>query len=137
MNHPGVLKDKKTSGYSIHEMNLAKDHVLTAVVEVPSGSDWFAGHFPGNPILPGIAQMGMVVELMGQTMGTGLKLEGFKRVRFKQLIKPDTMISVLVKPQGKKKGIFFYSLTVAGEVASSGFIRVSQKQQQYTNCSWT
>ena len=35
---------------------------ITASACVPADSVWYAGHFPGNPILPGIAILALVEE---------------------------------------------------------------------------
>ena len=35
---------------------------MTAAAAVPGDSAWYAGHFPDNPILPGIAILAMVEE---------------------------------------------------------------------------
>lgn len=118
MAGPGV------SGYEIREISMPDDSVVTAQIIVGPGSPWFDGHFPGNPIVPGIAQMSMIFDLMQRTMGPGLKLNGFKRVRFKQLIRPDTLVSVLIKPAGKTPDRFEYKLTADQEIVCTGFIDI-------------
>ncbi|MFH1152690.1 MAG: hydroxymyristoyl-ACP dehydratase [Pseudomonadota bacterium] len=111
--------------YRVREIRLSGREDLTAVVDVPAESGWFSGHFPGNPVLPGIAQMGIVFDLMKQVMAPGLLLSGFKRVRFKQLIRPDTAITVEVKPQVRETGTFAFRIMVAQELCCSGFVRAS------------
>ena len=66
----------------------------------------------------------MIFDLMQRTMGPGLKLEGFKRVRFKQLIRPDTPISVLIQPAVKTPNRFEYQLTVDQKIVCTGFIDI-------------
>ena len=105
-------------GYEIRNIQ-ADASVITAEIIVRSGSLWFDGHFPDNPILPGIAQMEMVFEVMRRTIGPDLKLEGFKRVRFKQLIRPDTLISVMIKPIVTIRGRYEYRL-----IACTGLIDI-------------
>ena len=131
MNSIPVMDPERTSGYRIHEIHLSGEDGLTAVVEFLSESHWFAGHFPGKPVLPGIAQMGTVFDLMKQGVNPCLKLEEFKRVRFKQLIKPDTPITVLVEPQDKIRGLSGFRLMVNGEVSCSGLIRVSRQETSW------
>jgi len=122
MAAPGV------SGYEIREISMPYDSVVTARIIVGPDSLWFDGHFPGNPIVPGIAQMSMIFDLMQRTMGPGLKLDGFKRVRFKRLIRPDTPISVLIKPAGKTPKRFEYKLTADQEIVCTGFIDICVDQ---------
>nr|WP_319395709.1 hydroxymyristoyl-ACP dehydratase [uncultured Desulfobacter sp.] len=116
------------AGYELTEISMTQDSVITAQFIVKSGSPWFEGHFPDNPIVPGIAQMNMIFDLMQRTMGPGLKLEGFKRVRFKQLIRPDTPISVLVKPGKKSPNRFEYQLTADQKIVCTGFIDICLDQ---------
>jgi 3-hydroxymyristoyl/3-hydroxydecanoyl-(acyl carrier protein) dehydratase len=112
------------AGYELTEISITEASVITAQFIVKSGSPWFDGHFPDNPIVPGIAQMSMIFDLMQRTMGAGLKLEGFKRVRFKQLIRPDIPISVLIKPAKKSPNRFEYQLTSDHKIVCTGFIDI-------------
>lgn len=116
------------SGYEISDISMPEESIITAQIIVGSDSPWFDGHFPGNPIVPGIAQMSMIFDLMQQAMGPGLKLDGFKRVRFKQLIRPDTPISVLIKPAGKPPNRFEYQLTADRKIVCTGFIDIGIDQ---------
>nr|WP_321403238.1 hydroxymyristoyl-ACP dehydratase [uncultured Desulfobacter sp.] len=116
------------AGYELTEISITEASVITAQFIVKSGSPWFEGHFPDNPIVPGIAQMNMIFDLMQRTMGPGLKLEGFKRVRFKQLIRPDVPISVLIKPGKKSPNRFEYQLTANQKIVCTGFIDIRLDQ---------
>ena len=116
---PGV------SGYELNEISTTEESVITAQVIVGADSFWFDGHFPGNPVVPGIAQMSMVFDLMQRAMGPGLKLDGFKRVRFKQLIRPDTPITAQIKPTGKTANRFEYKLSTDQHIVCTGFIDIS------------
>ncbi len=58
----------------------------------PSGSPWYAGHFPENPILPGLAILAMVKQaILGEESvhGTKIRVVGIRRVRFRLPVKPD------------------------------------------------
>lgn len=111
-------------GYELSEISMTEASVITARFTVKSGSPWFDGHFPDNPIVPGIVQMSMIFDLMQRTMGPGLELGGFKRVRFKQLIRPDTPVSVLIKPAKKIPDRFEYQLTADQKIICTGFIDI-------------
>ena len=114
-------------GYEISKLSMSEAGIITAQALFAAASPWFDGHFPDNPIVPGIAQMSMIFDLMQQTMGPGLKLKGFKRVRFKQLIRPDTPISVLIKPAEKVPNRFEYQLTADQKNVCTGFIDISNE----------
>ncbi|WP_289021373.1 hydroxymyristoyl-ACP dehydratase [Desulfobacter postgatei] len=118
------MADRRGPGYEVSKISMTEASVITARTIFAPESPWFDGHFPDNPIVPGIAQMSMIFDLMQRTMGPGVKLEGFKRVRFKQLIRPDTPISVLIKPAKKTLNRFEYQLTVDQKIVCTGFIDI-------------
>lgn len=70
---------------------------LRAHIRVPSDSPWFDGHFPDAPLLPGVAQLGMVQDLLGRSADRPLTVEQFTRVRFKQMIRPNQLLQLTVQ----------------------------------------
>jgi 3-hydroxymyristoyl/3-hydroxydecanoyl-(acyl carrier protein) dehydratase len=81
---------------------------------VPPDSPWFSGHFPNEPILPGIAQLSMVFELIRRALaGKGdVRFKEIKRVRFKQIIRPDDPIRIVVGPVDPAKGAIPFRIEV-------------------------
>ncbi|MDD3244188.1 MAG: 3-hydroxyacyl-ACP dehydratase FabZ [Eubacteriales bacterium] len=79
-----------------------------------TGEEWFLkGHYPGNPVVPGV----VLCEIMAQTcailLGDALKgktpyYTGIDKVRFKHMVKPgDTLrISATIT---KNKGNFYFT----------------------------
>jgi hypothetical protein len=86
---------------------------VSARAETPADSPWFSGHFPGEPILPGIAQLHMALEALRKATPEGFRLIGVRRVRFKQIIRPEEVVTVLVKPESGGK-------QAAGKAAETG-----------------
>ena len=70
-----------------------------ATVSVPADSPWFDGHFPGRPVLPGIAQLAMVQDLLSKVLGGG-RIGALRRVRFKHAVGPEAKLTVVTRPQG-------------------------------------
>jgi 3-hydroxymyristoyl/3-hydroxydecanoyl-(acyl carrier protein) dehydratase len=91
-------------------------------VSIPGESLWFQGHFPGDPLLPGIAQLHLVMETIQGTLGENIRLTGLKRVRFKRVIRPEETMAIAVEPVQDKPGMFKFQLTVEGENACSGLM---------------
>jgi len=89
---------------------------------VPADALWFQGHFPGDPMLPGIAQLHLVLEAIKAHLGEGVRLTGLKRVRFKRIIRPGEFIAITAEPVPDKAGLFRFGLTVEGENACSGLM---------------
>ena len=108
-----------------HSLKLLPSQGSTPVVaeaKVPTGSPWFSGHFPGEPILPGIAQIALVFEAIGLAKGKGLKISGLKRTRFKQIIEPDDEIKLYASPQKDNDLAYSFRIMVRDELACSGIL---------------
>ena len=90
---------------------------------------WFAGHFPGNPVMPGV----LIVEALAQTATVAAAsaggdegkvglFAGIDKVRFKRVVKPgDTMVleAVITAVHGPV-GRAAVKATVDGQLACRG-----------------
>ena len=87
----------------------------------------FAGHFPGNPVMPGV----LIIEAMAQTGAVALLGEpqwkgktayfaGIEKARFKKMVRPGDILLIETKilwvkgPMGKGEAVAY----VDGEVAA-------------------
>jgi 3-hydroxymyristoyl/3-hydroxydecanoyl-(acyl carrier protein) dehydratase len=91
-------------------------------VSIPADSPWFQGHFPGDPMLPGIAQLHLVMDAIRASLGRGVRLVGLKRVRFKRVIRPEETIEIAAEPVPDKPGMIRFQLMIDGENACSGLM---------------
>jgi 3-hydroxymyristoyl/3-hydroxydecanoyl-(acyl carrier protein) dehydratase len=89
-------------------------------VRVPPGSAWFGGHFPGDPILPGIAQLGMVREAAAAALGDRVRLAGVSRVKFKKIIRPDDRLRITLSIRADLPGVMAFRIESGAEIACSG-----------------
>lgn len=73
------------------------EHELYTVIEIADKvtrirlnpeSVVFKGHFPGNPITPGVCQVGMIGELAGMICSCGLALREVKMLKFIDILRP-------------------------------------------------
>jgi 3-hydroxyacyl-[acyl-carrier-protein] dehydratase len=101
------------------------DGIITAQVEVPADSIWFDGHFPGEAILPGVAQLAMVVEILCDALHKTVCVDDVRRVRFKQAIMPAERITVELTPKENKPLAYGFRLMKGAKLACSGFINLS------------
>jgi 3-hydroxymyristoyl/3-hydroxydecanoyl-(acyl carrier protein) dehydratase len=118
----------------LYDMNMSarkhgEDGTLSAEVYVPAGASWFDGHFPGWPVLPGIAQLGMVYELVRHALDGPVRVAEVSRVRFKQRIAPDDRLTVVaeLRPGG---GRYAFRITRGDEVVCTGTMTVATEQLQ-------
>jgi 3-hydroxyacyl-[acyl-carrier-protein] dehydratase len=91
-----------------------------AETQVPAESSWFSGHFPGDPILPGIAQLGMAFEAACRALGGRYRVTGFSRIKFKKMIRPGDILNIFIKPKRDLPGQYAFRITAGDDIACSG-----------------
>ena len=114
--------------YVLKELTRSDKNEIVAEVHVPSDSPWFHGHFPGEPILPGVAQIGLVIDAIRQAQNQDLKVSGVRRVRFKQIIRPDNQLKIIAAPLKQNAGAYSFQILVEDEVACSGVMMVEGRK---------
>lgn len=70
------------------------DNSILAEVTVSDGSPWFSGHFTNNPILPGIAQLNMIAEVIALPRQENLCIKQLSRVKFRKLVRPGERLEI-------------------------------------------
>lgn len=94
---------------------------ITAVFRFKKELDLFNGHFPGNPILPGIFQIEMVKYAMEKIFDTCLCIKSVKKTKFSSLIHPgetvflDIMLNKEENSRFSVKAVLKAGDTVAGK----------------------
>ncbi len=91
--------------YELHSFT-EEDGARQAMVRVPVDSPWFDGHFPGRPVLPGIAQLAMVQDMIAATLPGGGRIAALRRVRFKQAVAPGADLTVVARYCGTPEVAF-------------------------------
>jgi acyl carrier protein len=107
---------------------LPKDE-LAARVTTDSQSPWFSGHFPDNPILPGIAQLKMVADLIAASRQDDVRLTGVSRVKFRKIVRPGETLDihatfVQIKEQ------YMFRITSGNAEVCSGVMFFAKKNQE-------
>ena len=112
--------------YGFTIQNRSESPELAADVHIPPTSPWFRGHFPDRPVLPGIAQLGMVFDLVQQGFNQPVSLMQISRVRFKQLILPDDRITITVMPKEDKTGVYAFRILKGDDLISNGTLTIKR-----------
>jgi len=97
---------------------------ISAAVHLPPDSPWFQGHFPGEPILPGVAQLGMVIDVIRKAQKQDLKVSAVRRVRFKQIIRPDDQLKIIAAPLREDTNTYSFRILIEDETVCSGVVTV-------------
>jgi len=72
---------------------------MSVSIEVPAGGPLFDGHFPGRPILPGVAGLSMVVLALAPNGGP-LAVRSIPFLRFRALVAPGDALDVAASKRG-------------------------------------
>jgi 3-hydroxyacyl-[acyl-carrier-protein] dehydratase len=96
------------------------DEHITAIKNVSAGDPWMTGHFPGNPVMPGV----LILEAMCQAGGVLVNLSrneknnqsarylaGLDKVRFRKRVVPGDQLVIHGKILKKKLNIIKMAVT--------------------------
>ena len=81
--------------YQIHDLQQEEGRIACRI-SYDAGHEIFKGHFPNQPVVPGVCTMDMIKELLQQALGKKLLLRSTGQVKFLQLILPDVQPEVLI-----------------------------------------
>jgi 3-hydroxyacyl-[acyl-carrier-protein] dehydratase len=101
---------------------------ISAETTLEPGSLWFDGHFPGKPILPGIAQLALAFDAIqehSKRKGRPVALSGISRVRFRQFIMPGDTVLITAAPEKGDPSLYKFRVTVGGQLACSGSMKTA------------
>ena len=111
----------------VDEIEIDSDGVCHAKYRVKEDEYFCRGHFPGNPIVPGVIQC----EIMAQSCALLVKDEiqgkttlytGIDKVRFKNIVKPGDLCEITARPKCRRASIFYCQaeLRVNGNICCKG-----------------
>jgi UDP-3-O-[3-hydroxymyristoyl] N-acetylglucosamine deacetylase / 3-hydroxyacyl-[acyl-carrier-protein] dehydratase len=105
------------------------DDALVAVKNVTINEPYFMGHFPDNPVMPGVLQLeamaqaaGIIMLRRGQSAGRTAFFMSADKVKFRKPVRPGDQVIInarIVKRRGEKMAQAECNCTVDGQVVSS------------------
>ncbi|MDR0692995.1 MAG: bifunctional UDP-3-O-[3-hydroxymyristoyl] N-acetylglucosamine deacetylase/3-hydroxyacyl-ACP dehydratase [Puniceicoccales bacterium] len=115
---------------------------LCAIKNVTINEPYFVGHFPGQPVMPGVLQLEAMAQAAGILMLNNISPESNKiayfmscdKVKFRQAVTPGDQLEVhvkLLKQKGDKIGVAEATCRVGDKVVSSAqlmFMLVGDKE---------
>ena len=72
---------------------------MSTMIDVPSGGAYFEGHFPGRPILPGVAQLALILEALAREARRPVPIQGIAFTRLRQLVLPGDRLDLEAREQ--------------------------------------
>jgi len=108
-----ILKD---TFYKINTLKF-EENVLEAQISIDANHTIYKGHFPGNPVTPGVVQLELVKEILGTHFNKPIQLRSLTTSKFLAVLNPVTnpeaLFKMTVVEQEDK------SLKVAGQLSNS------------------
>jgi UDP-3-O-[3-hydroxymyristoyl] N-acetylglucosamine deacetylase/3-hydroxyacyl-[acyl-carrier-protein] dehydratase len=102
---------------------------LVAIKNVTINEPYFQGHYPGEPVMPGVLQIesmaqaaGVLLLRVGSTEGKTPYLMSVDKVKFRRPVRPGDQLVInakLTKTRGNKLAVAEATCTVGGNVVSS------------------
>ena len=100
-----------------------EDRGVEVDIYVPADLFYFDGHFPGDPILPGVVQIDWVVALADRYLGLNIESAQEFRVKFRSVIQPESSLTIALKYSHENRALSF-DLRNEALILSSGSIRL-------------
>lgn len=82
--------------YKVNEITQVNSEI-TATISLNPTHDIFNGHFPGNPIMPGVCMMQVIKELTEEVLKEELFLQKSTNIKFMAKINPEVNPDLLIK----------------------------------------
>lgn len=121
--YPFLLIDKVT--------NLVPNETITSIKNVTANEEFFQGHFPGHPVMPGV----LIMEAMAQTAavfaryseaellkGKTFYLVGADNFKWKKMVLPGDQLIIVMKSVKKRNPLWIMDgeVSVDGKVVATG-----------------
>jgi 3-hydroxymyristoyl/3-hydroxydecanoyl-(acyl carrier protein) dehydratase len=79
----------------------------------------FEGHFPGEPVFPGLALLGLVVSALQEKLGYDLRVTAIPWVRWRAVVRPGDVLDVRLTRLEKEDHVGF-EVRCGGRLVSHG-----------------
>ena len=85
--------------YQLNQTNQIAENSLEFQIQLNPKHAVFGGHFPGNPVTPGVMQMEVLKELLVQHFACSIDFLEMSSCKFLKVLNPEETPRVMVKVQ--------------------------------------
>lgn len=89
--------------------------MVRCAVHFNAGHPVFAGHFPNQPVVPGVCTMALVKHLLEEEVGKNLQLNKAGNVKFLQLLLPEDQPEIAISFEEKENHIHAHATFMLAE----------------------
>jgi 3-hydroxyacyl-[acyl-carrier-protein] dehydratase len=108
-----ILKD---TFYKINTLKF-QDNVLEAEISIDAKHAIYEGHFPNNPVTPGVVQLELVKEILGTHFNKTIQLKSLSSSKFLAVLNPEKTPEATFKMNVVEQED--QSLKVSGQLSNS------------------
>lgn len=76
-------------------------------LNIPANLLYFDGHFPGNPVLPGVVQLQWAVLCAERYLGFAATYQHMEAIKFHEFIRPNDNITLNLKIESEEHKLYF------------------------------
>ena len=116
--------------YTLNNL-IINEELVTANITINKNHDIFKGHFPGNPVTPGVCMMQIIKEITEEVVGNKLMMSSSSNIKFMAIINPEitpdlelTLEIIKTNDNYKVKNSTMFNNTVALKLISN-FVKIS------------
>lgn len=80
--------------YTVEKLTIFREDAYGADIIINAGHEVFSGHFPGNPVTPGVCMIQIIKEITQQVLKAPLTLTSAVNVKFTAIINPNVTPNV-------------------------------------------
>ena len=80
------------------------------VLKISSRHPSLAGHFPGNPVVPGVVLLSEVIRALAQHLGRPVSVTGFPNVKFASPLLPEVEAQISFTVKDDRRAAFDVSV---------------------------
>jgi len=87
-------------------------------VMIPKDHPSFTGHFPGNPVVPGVVILGEVVNALRMRDGSDVEVLGAPSIKFLHPLRPEDSLVIVL--DSERSGVVAFTCMSAGRAIAAG-----------------
>lgn len=97
--------------------------ILKDILNVPSAHPALPGHFPGNPLVPGVVLLSMITETAERGYAGLVRIKGMPIVKFLAPVHPHTAVMLTVTPVSE--GLLKFECRTGNTLIANGSIETT------------
>lgn len=106
------------------DAQLSEDGVLLRL-SIPEDLVYFGGHFPGNPIVPGVALLDWVATMGERYLGVPARYRRLEAIKFHEFVRPKDVVQLQLRLDNTANGKLYFSYDSGSGCYASGRFVVS------------